>query len=224
LYLETLTQIVSLMQQYTLPQLALSFNGGKDCTVLMHLMRAGMATLNTSLSAIDVVYFENKSTHQEYEEIQSFMTESSDTHDFTIQHLAGSFKQGCETYIKQRKDAVVESDLKVSSSDPAKLAVFMGQRRCDPHGGQLSIVTPTSPGWPVFDRINPILEWGYKDVWDFLRRYELSYCSLYDKGFTSLGSKHNTKPNPKLKQVDQEGFKPAYELSQDTFERCGRAS
>lgn len=35
--------------------------------------------------------------------------------------------------------------------------------------------------------LNPILYWSDEDVWDFIRRQALPYCSLYDEGFTRLG-------------------------------------
>lgn len=35
--------------------------------------------------------------------------------------------------------------------------------------------------------ICPIVEWGERDVWNFIKDRELSYCSLYDEGFTRLG-------------------------------------
>lgn len=35
--------------------------------------------------------------------------------------------------------------------------------------------------------INPIIEWSDDDVWDYIRREGLPYCSLYDEGFKRLG-------------------------------------
>jgi FAD synthetase len=59
------------------------------------------------------------------------------------------------------------------------------------------------------------------------------YCVLYDRGydlacdrvdcrFTSLGGTLDTHPNPLLKSAEGEGFKPAYELLDESQERCGR--
>lgn len=47
-------------------------------------------------------------------------------------------------------------------------------------------------GYPPFLRINPIIDWSYEQVWEFLRHFEIPYCNLYEKGFTYLGNKKNT--------------------------------
>lgn len=68
----------------------------------------------------------------------------------------------------------------------------------------------------------------------FLRGLKVPYCVLYDQGyasffelvlivrFTSLGGTLDTHPNPLLKVAEGEGFKPAYELLDESQERCGR--
>lgn len=70
-------------------------------------------------------------------------------------------------------------------------------------------------------RVLPILDFNYQDIWTFLKHLDLSYCSLYDKGYSSVGRVYNTSPNPNLK--DEKGqYLPAYKLSQSDSERSGR--
>lgn len=35
--------------------------------------------------------------------------------------------------------------------------------------------------------INPIIEWEDSDVWEFIQKYKLPYCKLYDEGYKRLG-------------------------------------
>lgn len=35
--------------------------------------------------------------------------------------------------------------------------------------------------------LNPIIDWSDEDVWEFIRRYEVPYCELYDQGYKRLG-------------------------------------
>lgn len=61
-------------------------------------------------------------------------------------------------------------------------AIYMGVRGGDPHTEDLEHYSPSTPGWPAFLRVNPILRWTYEDVWRFLRECDLEYCKLYDHG------------------------------------------
>ena len=104
-------------------------------------------------------------------------------------------------------------------------AIFVGTRRTDPHGANLSPFDPTDRGWPPFMRIHPVLEWRYGEVWAFLKYFDVEYCGLYDEGYTSLGGVGDTHPNPALSYCDalgKEKFRPAFELEEDGHERLGR--
>jgi len=60
------------------------------------------------------------------------------------------------------------------------------------------------------------------DIWKFIKSYNVPYCELYDRGYTSLGSTIDTVPNPSLNT--EHGYKPAYELQDGSKERDGRLS
>jgi len=103
----------------------------------------------------------------------------------------------------------------------------MGNRRSDPWSRDLEPITKSSPGWPEFMRVFPILDWNYSQVWQFLRQYEQPYCSLYDEGYTSLGEMDNSQKNPHLREEMENGtvrYKPAYMLDDEDKERESRVS
>ncbi|GAX86541.1 hypothetical protein CEUSTIGMA_g13948.t1 [Chlamydomonas eustigma] len=95
--------------------------------------------------------------------------------------------------------------------------------RGDPNARDQEFFCPSSHGWPAFMRINPILDWTYRDVWTFLRCFTLPYCQLYDQGYTSLGSRHNTCRNRAL-QLEDGSFAPAHQLPDGRLERAGRGA
>ena len=35
--------------------------------------------------------------------------------------------------------------------------------------------------------LNPIIDWNDDDVWEFIQKFNVPYCSLYNEGFTRLG-------------------------------------
>ena len=74
----------------------------------------------------------------------------------------------------------------------------MGNRRTDPYSQDLTAICPSSPGWPEFTRVFPVLDWNIAMVWSYLKSYSLSYCCLYDEGYSSLGEINNSIKNPYL--------------------------
>jgi 3'-phosphoadenosine 5'-phosphosulfate sulfotransferase (PAPS reductase)/FAD synthetase len=102
-------------------------------------------------------------------------------------------------------------------------AIFIGTRIGDPNAVGQEQFSPSSPGWPPFMRVNPILDWSYRDVWSFLLTCKVKYCSLYDQGYTSIGSIHDTVPNALLSDSSTgKSFRPAYMLTDGRLERAGR--
>ncbi|KAL3326839.1 hypothetical protein AABB24_037510 [Solanum stoloniferum] len=105
-------------------------------------------------------------------------------------------------------------------------AIFLGVRIGDPTAVGQEQFSPSSPGWPPFMRVNPILDWSYRDVWAFLLVCKVRYCSLYDQGYTSIGSIHDTVPNALLcirnDNNSEQKFRPAYLLADGRLERSGR--
>jgi phosphoadenosine phosphosulfate reductase len=49
---------------------------------------------------------------------------------------------------------------------------------------------------PVFGLIkyNPLIEWGWQDVWDYIRAHDVPYNRLHDEHYVSIGCEPCTRP------------------------------
>eukprot|EP01028_Stygiella_incarcerata_P008108 TRINITY_DN3445_c0_g1_i2.p1 TRINITY_DN3445_c0_g1~~TRINITY_DN3445_c0_g1_i2.p1 ORF type:complete len:207 (+),score=51.14 TRINITY_DN3445_c0_g1_i2:121-741(+) len=184
-------------------ELAFSFNGGKDSTVLLHLIRAVWKEKGTPLSELGSFYIEEDDS---FEEITSFVKECSREYGLSLNVCTGVKFKECLKHLVQSTEI---------------RAVFTGTRQNDPSGEKLTEFAPADPDWPPLMRVNPLLCWRYSDVWEFLRVYGFRYASLYDAGYTSVGLKANTQKNPVLRQKDGT-FLPAWMLKDESMERVGR--
>lgn len=190
--------------------MAFSFNGGKDSTVLLHIIRAAVASLYgdsdqaQGMAGVRSFFF---SRQDDFPEVDAFVHDMAQQYNLGLQVFDGDFQSELESFIQR-------SGVK---------AIVLGTRRGDPNAGGQEVWCPSSPGWPAFMRINPIMDWAYRDVWAFLQALRLPYCTLYDQGYTSLGSTKNTVQNSALQRTDG-SYAPAYELMDGRLERAGRVS
>ncbi|BGO89906.1 hypothetical protein NBRC10512_003745 [Rhodotorula toruloides] len=267
---EALDIVERALDEYGLEQIALSFNGGKDCTVLVHLLAAAIlrrhnpalidspssasspSTSSSSLPPIPTIYVRCPSP---FPQVEAFVSLCARWYALELEAVEGGMREALQVYVDRRKSSLALSNGSGGRRGEIK-AVLVGTRRNDPHGEHLRPFSPTDAGWPDFMRVHPILDWSYGDVWAFLRaetltlgdggegkRRGLEWCELYDYGYTSLGSTHNTFPNPLLRATTSGpisrpssptgstaktagqplgGWRPAWELVDESAERAGR--
>ncbi|TFY71774.1 hypothetical protein EVG20_g1222 [Dentipellis fragilis] len=223
---EALDVIDEALDRYGKDKLSLSFNGGKDCTVLLHLYAAALARRYPNLCVekhdIPSLYIPMPSP---FHELESFIDEAASAYGLDLYHcmppsenpmpvetVAANGRLNGQV-IGQDTDAAGEKvRVKTKGGEgmrqaldiykqrcPHIEAILVGTRRGDPHGAKLSHRNMTDPDWPQYERIHPIINWSYADIWTFLRYFKVPYCKLYDEGYTSLGSTHNTFRNPALR-------------------------
>ncbi|KAK5136571.1 hypothetical protein LTR08_002585 [Meristemomyces frigidus] len=203
------------LERYSLDELSLSYNGGKDCLVLLILYLSALHAHSTkaSTTASHLPPFRLPQTLRSvyiisahpFAQVDDFVDSSLKTYHLSLARYAKPMKEAFADYL---------SDL------PNVKAIFVGTRRTDPHGAELQHFHPTDRGWPAFMRIHPVIDWHYAEIWAFIREMEIPYCGLYDLGYTSLGGTEDTHPNPALKDdPGGEAYRPAYELVEDDAER-----
>ncbi|KAK7927279.1 fad synthetase protein, partial [Apiospora marii] len=234
------------LKRYRPDELLIAYNGGKDCLVLLVLILASLpshfpfqhppnsnhssssqpqqnhntrtAQSSNSLAsrfphALQALYIRPP---RPFAEVDAFVAETTTTYHLDLATSDQPMKAALAEYLVKR---------------PRVKAVFVGTRRTDPHGAALGFFDETDQDWPRFMRVHPVIDWHYREVWGFIRALDIPYCSLYDKGYTSLGGTDDTHPNPALRRggddTEEEkktntGFRPAYELMEDDEERLGR--
>ncbi|XP_050434345.1 FAD synthase isoform X3 [Adelges cooleyi] len=194
-------------EKYTLKTMFLSFNGGKDCVVLLHLLLAVMKELKLC-GPLKVVYFRSDDQFPEEEEYVHLIEKK---YDLDLEIIEGELKGGLTNFL---------------TKNPEFRASVIGTRQSDNDSTKLQFFQNTDPGWPPLIRVQPLINWNYETVWSFLRQFSIPYCCLYDKGYTSLGNKSNSKPNPHLKYIDEETreikYLPAFLLQNVKSERQSR--
>ncbi|XP_042236096.1 FAD synthase-like isoform X2 [Homarus americanus] len=205
---EALDILKQCFDQYSAEEICICYNGGKDCLAILHLTYA-MMNQNFPNTKLQSVYITENTA---FPQVTEFVQQSINRYDLDCEVLPGPMKGALFQLLEKR---------------PKIKAVIMGTRQSDPYSDTLEFFSPTDKDWPPMMRVNAILNWKYNDVWNFLRGLYLPYCSLYDRGYTSLGSQGNTLPNPLLETKDRLGqvmYLPAYLLAQHDMERKGRIS
>ncbi|KAH8250543.1 hypothetical protein KR038_001470, partial [Drosophila bunnanda] len=211
------------LQIYGVEELIFCFNGGKDCTVLLDLLMRYLRQEGISSSDIPMLYIKSGDS---FAEIDDF-----------VERCVASYRVKLVEYEGSLKEALTH----MAADMPRIQAVFVGSRNTDPYCETLAPMQPTDIDWPPMMRLNPLLEWSYHDVWNYIHLNDVPYCSLYDKGYTSVGNRCNTIPNPHLRRpsdsqrdncdcitdsdcdpAESGGYRPAWELEDPSLERAGR--
>lgn len=139
-------------------EISISYNGGKDCLVLLILILAccppspSRATDNStrshSNSPLQAIYI---APEDPFTEVEEFVTRTTAEYHLDLLRYSLPMRASLEAYLQDRKDVK---------------AIFMGTRRTDPFCENLQHFSPTDHGWPQFMRVNPMIDWCYADIWN----------------------------------------------------------
>lgn len=185
------------LQEYDFDALSLSYNGGKDCLVLLILYLSTLHTYFTSANSTHKAPSHSIPTSipsiyakppDPFEAVTSFVESSSREYHLSLTHI--STNPGKHPKAKSHTSPPASPEKLVSpsvanpkekivsfrdafalylSSHPAIRAIFVGTRRTDPHGAHLGHFNMTDGNWPRFMRIHPVIDWHLSEIWTFLR-------------------------------------------------------
>jgi FAD synthetase len=202
---QSMNVIDKAIDMYNDDNLCVAFTGGKDCTVLLELYSLSLKRRGKANNLIKALYVASPNS---FTEVETFIDACVARYNLDLIKIPGSIRSAL---------------CALKESHPTIQGILMGTRFTDPHSKSLTDFSPTDQGWPQYMRIHCILDWSYSQVWMFLRLFSVPYCTLYDKGYTSIGSTTDTSRNPALFNDDaNNGYRPAYSLIDEKLERAGR--
>lgn len=193
----------------------LAFSGGKDSLVLYHLARmAGVkfkAHMNlTSIDPPDVIRF----VKQRYPSVELIKPKMS-IYDMALKkHIlpTRSMRWCCAEY-KEMSGAGKVTLIGIRKGESAKRSkrneVETGNRKFSGNFDQFSehretMVTCVNGKDKIL--VSPILNWTEGEVWEFIHRYKVPYCKLYDEGYSRIGCILCPMSNRKQKLKDIRRF------------------
>ncbi|KAF7556834.1 hypothetical protein G7Z17_g1177 [Cylindrodendrum hubeiense] len=181
------------LRRYGPEHLSISYNGGKDCLVLLILLLACLPTVDSSATTSGVDSDSGSSqpkpeptplkalyivSSKPFQEVEDFVATTSKEYHLDLDRYTTKMRPALEEYLAKR---------------PELKAIFMGTRRTDPHAELLTHFDVTDKDWPQFMRVHPVIDWHYRR----------------DLGSLAVDN-------------DATKFRPAYELRDDYEERLGR--
>lgn len=172
-------------------KMAIFWTGGKDSTVLLHLMR----DIFGEKAKFPILFLD---TGLDFEEVYDFIERINKMWNLNLVTVKLSEKLANE-YKKQKtkKDRVTfASMMKIILLKQAvkehKLPALVIGIRWDEHKERIGEKYFSEREDHV--RIHPLLHWTEEDIWEYIRQFNVPYVSLYDLGYRSLGEKEFTKP------------------------------
>lgn len=177
-------------RRYSQNKIAITYKGGKDSTVLISIVRRLYGEVPFPL-------FFNDST-LEFDEVYEFIDKIEKKWELKLMRMYHS-KVGLKEYHKatsKSEKSSILNNLKIEAIKKAlekyDLQGFMVGIRRDENKARSREKYFSERNDHI--RIHPILDFTEKDIWEYIKKFNVPYCKLYDKGYRSLGEAPFTKP------------------------------
>lgn len=205
-------------QKWKPEEIAIAWTGGKDSTVVLHLVK------ETFNGTVPFKVFFNDST-LEFSEIYDFVKKLKKSWNLNllwIKHLPEDIKAYHKTKDKEMKMEIMRI-AKINAINYAlseyKIKAFISGIRLDEHEARSKekYFSPRS----THTRVHPILDFSLDDIWDYIKKFKVPYVSLYDKGYKSLGEAPFTKPVKNSKAPERAGREATKEKTMERLRKLG---
>lgn len=185
------TILRNVLSEYGPKRVAVAWTAGKDSTVVLWLWRGVL--LESGSTPVQAV---NLDTGLKFPEIIALRDELAEK--WTIELSIQSPEVDLSQYPVAEDKLKCCKELKIMPLQRAlgrlEIGVLLTGLRRDEHPGRASRGEWEPRQRPDHMQVNPILNWTEMDVWAFILEQGLPYCSLYDRGYRSLGCMPCTRP------------------------------
>ena len=161
---------------------AIAFTGGKDSLTVLHLVKR-FCNGTVPLPVINI------DTTVKFPEIYEFRDRIASEWSLNLKIISDADAAKSIAISKNKAECCrrLKVDvLKRAIVDNHYKAIMTGVRwdEQDARATEEYFVTKENPDHV---RVNPILHFTEADIWEYIEKYDLPYCTLYDQGYRSLG-------------------------------------
>lgn len=199
-------------------EIAIAWTGGKDSTVILHLIRS----IYQGKVPFRVMF--NDST-LEFPEIYSFVKEITNDWELDLiwmKHLPKdlrAYQQAKNTEEKMEIMRIAKINAIKEVRKKHNITAFISGIRWDEHEAR-SKEKYLSPRVDHL-RIHPILHFTLGDIWSYIRKFNVPYVDLYDKGYKSLGEQPFTNPVSDPNAPERAGREATKEKTMERLRKLG---
>ncbi len=197
-------------------KIGIAFTGGKDSTVLLDLVRRAyngaipfkIITVDTSCEFPEIVEFMNKLKKDWNFDLNVYFNKEA-LKTITI----AADRQVCCNLLKTvpLKNAIKELGLK---------GLMTGIRK-DEQESRAGEIYFSKREHPHHYRVHPILHFTENDIWDYIKLYNLPYCSLYEQGYRSIDCMPCTHKAKSADEAERAGRSKEKEAVMDKLRDLG---
>lgn len=176
------------MKKFRNEDVVVAWTGGKDSTSVLHLIRL---YYNGNI----LLRIFNIDTSVKFKEIYEFINILRKQWNLNVIRLKHPDAENIVKTSKNREECckLLKIDVLKQAIKNYKIKALFTGIRWDEHPARANEKFFSEQDDHI--RINPILHFTRKDIWNYIISNNIPYCSLYDEGYTSLGCEPCTSKN-----------------------------